>query len=63
MLKYTEETSVTSNKTSSKCKECSYAQCKEMHVGYGHLRGCFLLGYICQIEKANIAMLSIDENA
>jgi hypothetical protein len=25
--------------------EHTYAQCKELHVGYGHLGECFLLGY------------------
>jgi hypothetical protein len=25
--------------------EHAYAQCKEVHVGYGHSGECFLLGY------------------
>ena len=32
-------------------KEHTYAKCKEVHVGYGHSRECFLLGIRCQYAK------------
>jgi hypothetical protein len=63
MLKYMEEMSVMGKQTSSKCKEHTYAQCKEACAGYGHSRECFLLGYRCQIVKGKIARLATDENA
>jgi hypothetical protein len=63
MLEYIEETSVAGKKTSSKCKEHTYAQCKEACAGYGHSGECFLLGYMCQIAKEKIARLATDENA
>ena len=31
--------------------EHTYAQCKEVHTGDGHLRECSLLGIWCQIAK------------
>jgi hypothetical protein len=62
ILKYTKETSVAGKKTSSKCKEHTYAQCKEMCAIYGHMGECFLLRYMCQIAKAKIENLAMDEN-
>jgi hypothetical protein len=31
--------------------EHTYAQCKEVHAGYGHLGECFILGIGCQAAK------------
>jgi hypothetical protein len=45
-----EETSVTSKKLFPTV-EHTYAQCKDVHVGYGHLGECFLLGIGCQATK------------
>lgn len=58
-----EETSVASTKTSSKCTEHIYAQCKETRAGYGHSGECFLLRYKCQIAKTKIVGLASDEIA
>jgi hypothetical protein len=63
MLEYMEEMSVMGKKTSSKCKEHTYAQCKEACVGYGHLGECFLLGIQVSNHKGKIARLETDENA
>jgi hypothetical protein len=41
MLVYTEETSVVDKKTSSKCKEHTYAQCKESMCRIWTLGGMF----------------------
>jgi len=63
MLKYMEEMSVMGKETSSKHKEHTYAQCKEMCVGYRHSGECFLLGYRCQFAKEKFAKIEIDENS
>jgi hypothetical protein len=55
-----EEMSVANNKTSSKCKEHTYAQRKETRERYGHFGECFLQGYMCQVTKEKIARLATE---
>jgi hypothetical protein len=43
--------------------EHTYAQCKEVHAGYGHSVECFLFGIGCQAAKdIKKAFLSNDAN-